>query len=250
MHVEAARSQVVECGRLDAQVEHGDGSDALPHRRHRERLRCRDFCREVEARHRGAAAHEVELFPVAQLEVGAGEDAGTHGAGRTDVAGDGTRIDPADADDTLGDEVVVEAACGPEVRDDAGWLAHHVPGDPDAAGLHVFVVRTRVADVRRRHEHDLAGIGRVGQGFLIPGHAGREDRLTERTANRTVGATHITLAVFEDEDRGFETGHLTPPFRWSGLCPRPRLPRATARVPMPAGCLSRRRSATSVRRAR
>src|SRR5699024_8281908 len=42
----------------------------------------------------------------------AGEDAGLHGAGFAQVAGQRTGVDPADADDPVAEQVVFEAALG------------------------------------------------------------------------------------------------------------------------------------------
>ena len=69
-------------------------------------------------------------------------------------------------------------------------------------GLRVLVVHAGVADVRRRHHDDLAGVARVGQGLLVAGHAGREDGLAEGAAAGAVGAAGVAGAVFEHEHGG------------------------------------------------
>ena len=60
----------------------------------------------------------------------------------------------------------------------------------DQAGRHrslrflVFGVAARVADVRIGQGHQLAGIGRVGENLLVPGHGRIENDLTDSSANR------------------------------------------------------------------
>lgn len=105
------------------------------------------------------------------------------------MAGDRAGVDARDAHDAVGLEVVVERALRAEVGDDAGGVADDVAGDPDAARLLVLVVGPGVADVRGGLHDDLPGVGRVGEGLLVAGHAGREDDLTERAAARAVGLT-------------------------------------------------------------
>ena len=56
-----------------------------------------------------------------------------------------------------------------------------------------------VADLRRRHRHDLPGVGRVGQHLLVAGHAGVEDHFAARLAGRAGGDTAVPGAVFEGE---------------------------------------------------
>ena len=63
-------------------------------------------------------------------------------------------------------------------------------------------------------QHDLTGVGGVGEGLLVAGHPGGEDDLAERRAARAVGATGVAGAVLEDEDGrvGVELGgHASDP---------------------------------------
>ena len=115
---------------------------------------------------------------------------------------DGAGVDPADADDAVADERVVERLVGAPVRDDARRVAHDVARHPDAPGLGVFVVHAGVADVRRGLQHDLAGVRGIGEGLLVAGHAGGEDHLAEGRAARAVGAPDVAGAVLEHEDGG------------------------------------------------
>src|SRR5690606_29143798 len=104
-------------------------------------------------------------------------------------------------------------------RHAARGVAHDVPGDPDLSGLGVLVVDAGVADVRRRHDDDLPVVGRVGQGLLVPGHAGGEHDLAEGGARGTERAAAVGRAVLEDEDRGLwgrRGGHRAS--CWYGWC--------------------------------
>jgi len=207
MHLETAGGEVVEGGRLHSEVEDGDGTDPLPLRRDAEQRRGGDHRREVEAGHLGRAEHQGELLLVGQCGVRAGEDAGTHRPGVPKPPGHRPRVYAADPNDPLLDELVVESARGPEVRDDPGGIAHGEAGDPDPRGLPVHLVHTGVADVRCRHEHDLPRIGRVGDGLLVPRHPGGEHGLAEGAPAGSVRLTAVTAPVLEHEYGRFTACH-------------------------------------------
>src|SRR5256886_2887170 len=76
-----------------------------------------------------------------------------------------------------------------------------VPGDPDPGRLVVLAVDTGVADVRCRLHDDLTVVRRVGQGLLVPGHAGVEDRLAEGLAHAAIRLAPERTPVLQDEDR-------------------------------------------------
>ena len=84
----------------------------------------------------------------------------------------------------------------------AGGVADDVAGHPDAAGLGVVVVHAGVADVRRGLHHELAGVGGVGDGLLVAGHAGGEDRLAQGGSGGAVAGAAEDPAVLEDEHGG------------------------------------------------
>jgi hypothetical protein len=163
------------------------------------------------------------MLVVGEVEVGSAEDAAPHRADVAEATGHGPGVDAPDAHDAVGDELVVEAALGAVVRHDAAGVAHDEARDPDATGLGIFVVDARVADVRGRHDDDLPGVRRVGQGLLVAGHAGREDGLAERAPDGAVGAPDVAGPVFEHEDGPGGGGRVS---QWSALlwwC-RPRGP--------------------------
>ncbi len=106
-------------------------------------------------------------------------------------------VDVADADDVLGDEIVVKAAGGPPVADGGAGIANHVSGHPDTGGFRILPVDSRVPDVRERLHHDLPIVTGIGQSLLITGHAGREHDLASGLADRAVRVTHIHLPVLK-----------------------------------------------------
>jgi hypothetical protein len=111
---------------------------------------------EVGPHHRRAGRHpRLQHADVGQVV--AAEDADPHRAALAQVAGQRAGVDAGDADDALSLELLVERpAAAPAARDAAG-IADDVAAHPDAGRLRVLVVRAGVADVRRRHDDDLAG---------------------------------------------------------------------------------------------
>ena len=202
MHVEAARGEVVDRGLLDAQIEHGEVADPLGRRRGDLGGGDGHLGGEVLARHLRGFADEAQLLLGIQRGGLAGEHPAAHRARRAQDTRDGARVDPRDADDAVADERIVERLVGAPVGHDARGIAHDVAGDPDAARLGVLTVHTGVADVRRCLEHDLSGVGGVGEGLLVARHAGREDDLSEGDAAGAVGTTGVARPVLEHEDGG------------------------------------------------
>ena len=68
-------------------------------------------------------------------------------------------------------------------------------GHPAALRLVVLVVGAGVADVRLRHHRDLAVVGRIGEHFLVAGHAGVEDQLAGALADGAECQTGPECAV-------------------------------------------------------
>ena len=150
------------------------------------------------------------------------------------------------------DQRVVERLVGPPVRHHARRVAHDVARHPDAPGLGVFAVHAGVADVRSGLQHDLARVRGVGEGLLVAGHAGGEDRFAEGRAARAVGAPVVAGAVLEHEDGGVggeQRGHASRSRLGRGRgCARWRRRRRGPRHPA-VGSRSRRWCSASVRHA-
>ncbi len=161
-----------------------------------------DFLGQAGAFHRGTGQDRVDQFLVRRAGGVAGEDSGPHGLVFAQVAGDGAGVHALDADDSLFDQFLVEAAFGAPVGGPAGGVADDVAGHPDAPGLGVFLVHPGVADVRGGLDHQLAGVGGVRDGLLVAGHAGREDGFAERGAGGAVAGAAEDPAVLEDEHGG------------------------------------------------
>ena len=78
-------------------------------------------------------------------------------------------------------QVGVEVAVRAEVARHAGEFADDEAVDLQAARLPVLGVDAVVADERVGHRDDLAGVGRVGEDFLIAGHGGVEHDFAARS---------------------------------------------------------------------
>ena len=135
------------------------------------------------------------------------EDASAHRSPLADVAGDRTRVDVRDADDALRDQFVLQLAARAPVGGTAGGVAHDKARDPDARGFGILIVDAGVANVRGRHDDDLAVVRRVGERLLVAGHAGREHDLAERAALRAPCAALENGAVLQDEQSDIGRGH-------------------------------------------
>ena len=111
------------------------------------------------------------------------------------------RVDVGDADDAVARKVGVERLLRAIVRDDRALFADDEAGDlrlvVDALG--VLIVDAGVADLRRGHRHDLTGVRRIGQHFLVAGHAGREHDLTDGAGIGAEGSARENGAVGEGE---------------------------------------------------
>ena len=94
------------------------------------------------------------------------------------------RVDAADADDAASAEPAIKALGGPIIR----WACYrgvedapaHAGGSGEICRLDVFWVGADIADMRKGEGDDLAGIGRVGQNFLIA----RDRRVEANLARR------------------------------------------------------------------
>ena len=195
---------------LDAEIQRGDAELDRAVGRDDVRLRGRDRRSEVGAEHALAGPYPIEQ-PVRRLER---RDPAAHRTALAQVAGERPGVDAADADDALGVQLLVEAARRAPGARPAGRVAHDVAGNPHPAALRVLVVDAGVADVRGGLHHDLARVARVGQRFLVAGHARREDRFAEGLPRRAIGVAGEAAAVFEHEHRArLAGGHCCLPIR-------------------------------------
>ena len=81
-------------------------------------------------------------------------------------------------------------------------IADHETGSVDASGFHVLRRGAVVANMGIRQGHDLTGVRRVGQDFLIAGHGRVEHDFTDRLAIGANGNTFKYRAIFEGKYSG------------------------------------------------
>ena len=97
-------------------------------------------------------------------------------------------------------EKAVGGFAGAPVAGEGGELADDEALDVRAAGLVVLVVGAVVPDLRVREDDDLAGIGWVGEDFLVAGEGGIEDDLSGPFDRRTKAPALEDRPVFQGED--------------------------------------------------
>ena len=65
--------------------------------------------------------------------------------------------------------------------------------------LLIIAVGTHIADMRKGEEHDLPGIGGIGEDFLVAGHGGVEAELAHRRADMAPALAEPGAPVGEHE---------------------------------------------------
>src|SRR5664279_6186417 len=169
-----------------------------------------DLGRQVRAGHGRGRQHLLQQAVAVAVDA---RDATPHGTPLAQVPGQRPGVDPADTDDAVGLELVVQRALRAPTGGSPCRVAHDVAGDPDAARLRVLIVYAGVADVRCGLHDNLAVVGRIGERLLIAGHAGGEDSLANCLAARPVGLTGERPSVLEHQDRRAHFALLS----WIGL---------------------------------
>ena len=79
---------------------------------------------------------------------------------------------------------------------------HHASRCREVDGFDVVVVGADIADMRESEGHDLAGVGRIGENFLIAGHGGVETHLSHRLALGTHAKAFDHCAVGQHQKAG------------------------------------------------
>ena len=134
-----------------------------------------------------------------------GDDAVGH-AVFTDAGGEGPGVDAGDADDVALFQPGIELFGGAIVGGVGDVGAQHGAADAREGGhvdrLDILVVGADIADMGEGEGDDLAGIGRVGQDFLIAGHGGVEADLAGGVADSADAVTLKARAVSEDQEGG------------------------------------------------
>src|SRR5699024_4618190 len=123
------------------------------------------------------------------------------------MRGEGTGVDAADPDHAVCFEVVGERPPRAPAAGQPGGVTYREARDPDPLRLHVVVSHPGIADVRCRHHHQLAVVGRIGQSLLVAGHHGGEH---EFAGGGAAGAHRLTTkqpTVLECQHRRRRRGH-------------------------------------------
>jgi hypothetical protein len=104
---------------------------------------------------------------------------------------------------------LIERLCGAVIRRLADRCADDEPARRRGGRLDILAVGADIADMREGEGDDLAGIGRVGQDFLIAGDRGVETDFADRLARRADAAPPKTVpsastrAALQSGGRGF-----------------------------------------------
>ncbi len=98
------------------------------------------------------------------------------------------RVHPGDAGHPARREPGAQILARPPARGPADVLAYNQAARGDMGGLDILVIDADIADMRKSEGDDLAGIGGIGEGFLIAGHAGIEADLADRRLIASMGA--------------------------------------------------------------
>src|SRR5664280_2676040 len=125
---------------------------------------------------------------------------------------------------TLPLHLLRQRAGRPPVRRARGQVPDDEAGHPDRRGLVVRRVlrpvadrRTvtghpaGVADLRRRRDHHLTAVGRVGERLLVAGHPGGEHRLAERRAGGAERRAAVDPPVLQHQHGGYLGVHAGAP---------------------------------------
>ena len=224
MDTYAALSELPWGAGLDAQVNGGQHRDRLLPIGHSGGLddvagRSGHLCGQGTAAHGRLAANGLQADVDAGLTgatgVGAsgrqgvpGEDTAAHRARLAQVPGQGPGVDLAEADDAAVTKIVLQLTAGAPAGGSSGRFAYDVAGHPDAVGLGVLVVDPGVTDMWCGLHHDLTVVGGVGQCFLVPGHPGGEDDLSDGAPLSPVAAAPQGPAVLQNKEGGWAVARL------------------------------------------
>ena len=128
-----------------------------------------------------------------------GEDA-AHDAAGAEMADEGAGIEIGNDGDAGVGEEAVGFLVGAPVAGDAGEFADGEAFDVGFGGFVIGGAGAVIADLRVGENDDLAGIGGVGEDFLIAGDSGIEDYFAGAFGGRTKAPALEDGAVFQGED--------------------------------------------------
>ena len=93
---------------------------------------------------------------------------------------------------------------GAPVARNARKFAHNQAFDDGAGRFAIIVIRAVVADLGIGEDHDLAGVRRVREDFLVAGDRGIENNLAGFIGERTKATTLEDRAVLQGERCGIQ----------------------------------------------
>ena len=117
--------------------------------------------------------------------------------------GERARVHPGDAGDPARAQPEVQPLGGAPVGRGGHVLLHHQAARGDGGRLLVLGIGADIADMGEGEGDDLPGKGRIGQGFLIAGHAGAEADLAHR---RRIGCRRAEATAPEHRAVGQHQG--------------------------------------------
>ena len=168
---------------------------------------------EVKRPVRGHPAHEIRAFHLRnrarlvderlRIELAAGHDHAAHDAARAQLPRQRARVDVGDRDDLVCDQVVAQRAFGAPVARDRRLFTHDESRDVRCLRLAVVVGDAVVADFRGGHGDDLSRVRRIGEHFLVAGHARVEHDLAGGMTARARGDAAEPGSVFQGKNGFF-----------------------------------------------
>ena len=96
---------------------------------------------------------------------------------------------------------IFQRPAGAIITHTAAEFADDEPANPGTATFGIVIVHAVVTNLRVGHCHDLAVVGRIGEDFLVSGHAGVENDLAIDFTRSAEGASREHRAVFKREFR-------------------------------------------------
>ena len=125
-----------------------------------------------------------------------------HRSLHSDSADQGTRIDPFQSNDSRFAQIIVERTLRPVIARFATQLADNESGKRDSGAFDVFEIDAVIADQRVGHRDDLPAIRRIGENFLVAGHARVEHDLAKNFAAGSKCGAGENRAVGKGQFRG------------------------------------------------
>lgn len=118
------------------------------------------------------------------------------------MKGQGPSIHLGDPGDAIPLQIALKAFVRSPIGRRPGRLAHHKARDAGERGLQILPIQPVVPDHRVGHRHQLPRVGRIGEDFLIAGHAGVENHLAKGGTGGAESDAVEAAAVLKEEVGG------------------------------------------------